>query len=434
MTEQLPPGPPTPSALQTVRWIARPIELLSDCQRRYGDIFTLNFQPIGKIAMCSSPQAIKTLFTADPEHVQRPKDNPLTAVLGSSSTLILNGSEHLRRRKLLLPPFHGERMRAYGELMCEVAGCEVDSWPVGEPFKLHARMQEITLEVIERAVFGVEDEHRRERLSKVIKRLVNSTQSLPAVLVMLRNLGQPQPRGLLRLLTEPIDRELYAEIARRRKEDDLAERSDILSLLLQARDEDGEGLSDQELRDELVTLLLAGHETTATSLAWAVERLLRNPPVLEQLLAELSAGEDDTYLDAVIKETLRSRPVLPAVARKLEGPLELDGFRLPAGSLAGISIYLASRNPEIYPDPYKFRPERFIDGAPDTYSWIPFGGGVRRCIGAAFATFEMKVVLREILTRTHLTAPDPTPERMRRRNVTIVPSHGTTVVAERHLG
>jgi cytochrome P450 family 135 len=428
----LPPGPTTSRLLQTVRWMYRPGPMLEDCRRRYGDMFTLRIAHEGNWVFLADPDAIKQVFTGDPRVLHAGEANVVVLpLLGHHSLLLLDEGAHMSQRKLMLPPFHGERMRGYEQVMTEVAAEEIDSWPAGQPYAVRPAMQRITLEVIIRTVFGVQDAAKRERLRATLSGALE-WGSDPRRMAMLAMIG-PQRlagSGLFRRVREPADELIYDEIRERRGAPDLAERDDVLSMLLQARHEDGSEMSDQQLRDQLMTLLVAGHETTASSLAWAVERLVRNPQVLARLRDEVAAG-DDEYVDAVCKETLRLRPILALVLRRLTEPMEIGGRLLPAGSNLAPCIYLVHRRPDIYPEPYAFRPERFIDRPAGTYTWIPFGGGVRRCLGASFAQFEMRVVLRELVRRLELRASDERPERVTRRAITLVPERGGEVVVER---
>jgi cytochrome P450 family 135 len=429
----LAPGPSAPALVQSARWMRSPVSLMEDCRERFGDTFTLRMAgPVGALVFISDPPSIKRLFSADRDN-RLPKGRTflLEPVLGRRSLLLLEGDEHLRSRRLMLPPFHGERMRAYEAVMAEIADRELHSWPIGKRFPLHPRMQSITLEVILRAVFGVDDPARRRRLRDLLVRILDVTSSPRAQMIGLasRPLGRLGPyRRLLRLRRE-ADAALFELIAERRADPDVERRDDILSLLVAARFDDGEPLSDGEIRDQLMTLLLAGHETTATALAWAFDLLFRSPATQERLRGELADGRDG-YLDAVATETLRVRPVVPSVGRVIASDATLGGFDLPAGTAVMPSIYLVHTRPELYPEPYEFRPERFLDGAPDTYSWIPFGGGTRRCLGAAFASFEMKVVLRTILRRAVLRPGTDRPEPYGHRNVTLSPRNGTPAILE----
>jgi cytochrome P450 family 135 len=425
----LPPGPQAPAALQTARLLARPLPFLESCRRRYGETFTARVLRVGAMVFVSDPASMKALFGSDRRNTIAPGRNVVLApVLGRRSLLLLEGEEHLRRRKLMLPPFHGERMRAYESVMAEVAEREVASWTVGRQFSLQESMQTITLEVILRAVFGVEDDHRRRILRRNLVGILAATRSPLAIGMTIGRLRRaPAYRRTGELLAE-ADEVLLAEIADRRRDGDVSSREDILSLLVGARFEDGSTMDDGELRDQLMTLLMAGHETTATGLAWAFDLLFRSPQKVDRLRAELEEDGHE-YLDAVIEETLRVRPVVPFVGRQLREPTELGGHWLPEGTVVMPSIYLAHMRRDVYPDPEVFRPERFLDESPaprpDTYSWLPFGGGTRRCIGAAFAQLEMRVVLRTVLAQAELRPATSHPEPIVRRNVTLSPRNGT---------
>jgi cytochrome P450 len=430
----LPPGPRLPPMLTTLVWSVAPTWVLDRCARRYGEAFTLTFGPSGrKLVMLSDPDAVKVVFTAPPEVAPSAAgDSPIAPVMGPSSVITLIGPEHMRQRKLLLPPFHGERMREYEDVIVQATQRSMREWPIGRPMRLDERTRAITLEVILRAVFGVEAE-RMERLRAAIAGLLGPAQ-LPALLLFaLRRPVGARPTGTIGRALDHLDVVIYEEIARRRQQSDLAQRADILSLLMLAHDEDGQAMSDGELRDELVTLLLAGHETTATAVAWAIERLVRHPDKLARLVAEIDAGESDEYMQAVITETLRVRPVVPLVVRRLQEPLAVGDRVLPAGARVVPSIYLTNRNPRVYDAPTEFRPERFLGSAPETFSWIPFGGGIRRCIGASFATLEMKLILRTALAELTPELPNRGRRRRRgeynrRRAITLVPSAGARVV------
>ena len=428
MAPSLPPGPPYPRPLQTLGWGFRPGPFMERCQRRYGDMFTLKIASEGTWVFVTHPDTVKQVFTGDPRLLHAGEGNRvLMPLLGQNSVLLLDEDPHMRQRKLMLPPFHGERMRAYRDVMTSVTEAELERWPQGDPLELWPRMQAITLEVIVRTVFGVSDGERLAALRSALRELLE-WGSDPRRLMVVAMLG-PSRLEHIRSFTRVRDRAdelLFEEIRERRSAPDLAERDDVLSMLLQARYEDGSGMSDKELRDELMTLLVAGHETTATALSWAVERLVRHPEKLERL-----ASGDEEYLDAVVKETLRLRPVLPIVLRRLTEPLEIGGRELPAGVAVAPCIYLMHRRPDVYPEPTRFRPERFLEQQAGTYTWIPFGGGVRRCLGATFAIFEMKVVLETIAARLQLTPADPRSERISRRLITLIPERGAQVVVGR---
>jgi cytochrome P450 len=432
-----PPGSRLPALAQAVRYARDPLGFLIGFQRRYGDIFTVSFPYFGKIVYVASPELVKAVFTGSPQqfHAGEANATVLEPALGPNSVLTLDDEPHIRQRKLLLPPFHGERIRRYGELIEEVTRAEMESWPLGEPFALRPHTQRITLSVIMQAVFGVHDEQRLVRFHRLIETFSGRVNAVTAFPVLRRDLGRWSPWARFLRAREALDEFIYEEIALRRAEigkDETADRDDVLSLLMAARHDDGSPMSDEELRDELVTVLGAGHETTATALAWAMERLLRTPPALTRLRESIAAGEDD-YLDATIKETLRARPVIVDVARKLTAPARIGGYELPAGSFVLPAIAALHYREDLFPRPDEFRPERFLDGGADTYAWIPFGGGVRRCIGAAFAEYEMRIVLRTILERAELSAPDPKPERVKIRNITLAPGRGARVMLDRAL-
>lgn len=419
------PGPREPPILQTLRWLLRPISFLESCRRQFGDTFSVRFLGFETpMVMLSDPDAIRALY-GNAEHGLPPgRTIALLPILGPRSLLLLEGRDHLARRRLMLPPFHGERMRAYETTVREVVARDVEAWPEGEPFAVHPRMQGVTLEVILRAVFGVTDPERRARLAERVGQLLADTASwsLQLAVLMSRRFGGPDPLARLQTQRREIDALLDVEIAERRADP----REDILSTLVTARFEDGEPMDDAEIRDQLMTLLLAGHETTATGLAWTLDLLVRHPATLERL-----AEGDETYTRAVVTEALRLRPVVPLAGRRLTTPLQVNGYELPPGTDVTPAIWLAHTRADRYPEPFAFRPERHLDGAPATSAWVPFGGGVRRCIGAAFAEMEMRVALTEIVRRRTLQAASPDAERVARRNVTFSPAGGTKLIATR---
>jgi cytochrome P450 family 135 len=426
----LPPEVDRTPLSQTLRWAFRPIAFMEDSRRRYGDSFGVRFLGFERpMILISDPVAIKALYQ-EREHGLPPGRNIiLEPILGSKSLLIQEGAEHLSRRRLMLPSFHGERMRSYEETMAEIVDAEIDTWPLDEEFPIHARMQAVTLEVILRVVFGVSSGPRLDRLRGMLATVLQET-SAPGRQVLGLALQRFGGRGMFahfeRELRE-VDELLMAEIAEHRDRPDLEEREDMLSMLMLAEFEDGSRMEDRELRDQLMTMLLAGHETTATALAWTFDLLLRHPAQLDRLRGSLQAGEED-YLRATISESLRLRPVIPLAGRRLGKEMVADGETLPVGTDVTPAIWLTHTRADVYPEPFAFKPERFLDEGPDTYAWIPFGGGVRRCIGASFAEFEMRVVLREVLTRCELHKASPEPETTGRRNITLSPKDGTPVV------
>jgi cytochrome P450 family 135 len=432
-TSPSPPGPRTPAIAQAINYTRDPLGFLVRLQRRFGDVFTIAFPFFGRIVYVAEPDLVKALFTGPPEQMHAGEANAtvLEPALGPNSVLTLDDAPHMRQRKLLLPLFHGERIHRYGELIRETTLREMESWPVGEPFALRPHTQRITLAVIMRAVFGVHDEERLDRFERLIDTFTTRVNVITSFPVLRRDFGRWSPWTRFVRAREALDEFIYEEIALRRAESG-GEADDVLSLLLAARHDDGSPMSDEELRDELVTVLAAGHETTATALAWAMERLLRAPRALARLRESLAAEEDE-YLDATIEETLRARPVLADVARKLTAPARIGGYELPEGTFVLAAIAAMHYREDLFPEPEEFRPERFLDGKPGTYVWIPFGGGIRRCIGAAFAEYEMRVVLRAILERADLRAPDPEPEKVKVRNITMVPAKGCRVILDRPL-
>jgi cytochrome P450 len=425
----LPPGPRMPVALQTAIWARHAQWMLSQCAARFGETFTLRIVHEGVWVMLSNPEHIKQVFTGDPRVFHAGEGNRiLLPVLGEHSLLLLDDDAHIEQRKLLLPPFHGQRMQRYRELMAEIAADEIERWPSGEPYRLRPRMQAITLEIILRAVFGLERGERLEQLRVELRKLLDMlTQPHMLLFPMLLGPERLSRFGPFQRMTARVDALILEEIAERRRDADLGERDDILSMLLQAHHADGSPMSDRELRDELLTLLVAGHETTANALAWAIERLIRHPDKLRRLTEEVRGGEEE-YLDAVVTETLRLRPVISLVARRLTEPVEIGGWELPAGITVTPSIYLVHRRPDVYANPERFEPERFLGKPPGTYTWIPFGGGVRRCIGGSFAQFEMQVVLAELVKRWDLVPSRPEPEPNLRRAITETPRHDAEVV------
>jgi cytochrome P450 family 135 len=425
----LPPGPRMGRVLQTAIWSRKAQWMLEQSRARFGRMFTLRIAYEGDWVIVSDPELVKQVFTGDPKVFHAGEGNQiLRPILGDNSVLVLDERKHISQRRLLLPPFHGERMQAYGEKMTEIAVREIESWPTGTPHQLRPRMQAITLEIILETVFGVHGGERMAPLRDALRNFLDLTTN-PLLLAPVLMVGPERIRRVpaFRSRVDRVDELIYREIAERRADESAAEREDILSMLVAARHEDGTPMSDAEIRDELLTLLVAGHETTATALSWAMERLVRHPEKLERLRDEAFAGED-AYLTATIQETLRLRPVIVIVIRKLTEPVELGGYELPAGASVTPSIHLIHRDPEIYPEPDRFLPERFLDNPPGTYTWIPFGGGVRRCLGAAFAQFEMAVVLRELVKRHDIRPANPAPERNFRRAITETPRHNAEVV------
>ena len=406
------------------------MESLLSWRARYGNLFTVRLLVFGTGVYVADPEAIRDLLTGDQSDLHAGEANaPLGAALGEHSVLVLDGPEHLRQRRLLLPPFQGSAVGAFRKVIREVAEAEVSRWSPGERFTMRDRMRALTFEVIARAVFGVTEPERIERLRQALTAVMDLAPLFLTPDFLRRDLGRFSPWGLLQRRLRAADELLYAEIDRRRLDADLEQRTDVLSLLLRARDENDQPMTNVELRDELMTMLLAGHETTATGLAFAFDLLPRNPRVLARLREELAAG-DDAYLDAVVTETLRLRPVIDASERTLTKPRTIGGWELPAGIRVYPAIALVHHREDLYPAPNEFRPERFLDGAVESYSWLPFGGGIRRCIGAALAQAEMAEVIRTVVTQADLRPTRAKPDPVVIRGVTLVPRHGTPVVVE----
>jgi cytochrome P450 len=417
-----------PPAVQSAWYGLSPYSFFDRARRRHGDIFTIRI--LGeRWTVVADPAVVRELFTGDPEILYSGEANlPLRGLIGTGNLLLLDGDKHLRRRKLLLPPFHGERMQAYGRIMADATDRELSAWPTGRAGPSLVHTQAITFEVIMRAVFGVEEGQQMGALGTALRDVLDWAQSA-------RTMVRFALRGPEALVTHPpflrriapVDREIHAEIARRRGDPDLEQRTDILSLLLQARYEDGTGLPDADVRDELVTLLVAGHETTASTLAWAIHFVARDPGLQEWL-----AAKEEGLAEAVVQETLRLRPAVPLVVRLLKAPMVVAGRTLPAGTRLTPSSLLIHRDPAIYPEPLTFRPDRFLGTKPGTYDWIPFGGGVRRCIGAAFAQMEARVVLERLTERFTITPYRAQAERVGRRGIVLIPHrHGRVVLEPR---
>jgi cytochrome P450 len=400
-----------------VRFLATEHRMLARYRRRYGDVFAVNVWPFDPLVVVGDPAEVKRIFRGDPAQLHAGEGNQvLGPIVGPHSVLVLDEKPHMKTRKMLLPPFHGERMRVYGDTMRELAEAEVATWPAGEEFPLLPAMQRLTLRIILRTVFGVQED--LGRLEAALIRLMRRGARIMLMPLLQRDYGPLSPQRQFEESRAEVDAMLLAEIARRRQ---APGGTDVLSMLLSVEDPP----SDAELRDHLITLLLAGHETTATTLAWTFERLVRHP----EAMARAATG-DTAYIDAVVQESQRIRPVITYVMRTLQAPMQIAGHEVPAGATLGTSITLMHRRPDLYPDPLAFRPERFIESKPETYTWVPFGGGVRRCLGAAFASFEMRQVLGVVLARRSLSATDPRPERYRRRGITFVPGRGAAVVSQ----
>ncbi len=449
----LPPGSRLPGLLALARWVARPVETFEEDFREYGDLYSVNNPLFGREVVVSDPELLRAIFTGDPGVFQGGEPNKyLQPVLGPRSVILLDGQEHHRERKLLMPPFHGERLASYAHVMAGATERVVDGWPRGEMFSLLPSMQRITFDVILQTVFGAREGAELETLGERLLALVEAAQSPTGMVLLLpafqRDLGPLTSWAAFRRKVVAADETIYRLISRARSEltsqpSTAGKPRDILSLLLAAVDDAGQGMTDGELRDELLTLLIAGYETTATALCWAMEEILARPEVRARILEEVaragygSPGESPRtaeargelpYLDATIKEVLRLRPLVPLLARKVTAPITLRQYLIPAGTVLVPCVYLAQRHPAYWDAPGEFRPERFLAGKPHPYAWLPFGGGARRCIGMAFALFEMRVVLATLLPRISLRLTDG-PAKVTLRSFLFAPSAGTRVVA-----
>lgn len=441
---KLPDGPRTPASIQTFQWLTDPLGYMEDCAQRYGEIFTLRIGPVfSPQVLISNPQAIQKVFSTDPKQLDSGEPAGIRSpLLGERSLLALEGEPHQRQRKLLTPPFHGERMRAYGEIICEITEKVASSFPINQPFSVLPSIQAISFEAILKTVFGLEEGERYEKLKQLLIEILNPKQPFITAMMIVfpflqTDLGSWSPWGKFLRLRQQVDQLLYAEIAERRTQLDPS-RTDILSLMMAARDEQGQPMTDVELRDELITLLVAGHETTATALAWALYWIHKLPEVREKLLQELDTLGDNPdgntvaklpYLNAVCSETLRLYPVaMLALNRLVKSPLEIMGYELEPGTLVVPCIYLTHHREDLYPDAKQFKPERFLERQFSPSEYLPFGGGNRRCIGMAFALFEMKLVLATLLSRWEMALADGEPVEPKRKGALLGPSGGVRMV------
>jgi cytochrome P450 len=421
----LPPGPSAPGTVQTLQWMFRPIEFMERCRERYGPIFTLHLGPAANVFVIAEPHAAKQVLTADPEYFRAGDTNGIFRdVVGNHSILVMDGPEHLHHRRILLPVV-GRHAHRYRELIAEVARARVATWEPGSEVRLLGEMEAISFEVMMRIAMGTDGTSEREgQLRTLIPQMMDKCESPFTLIPWFRHsMGGITPYARLMRFIDGIDEILYEAIKERREDPLVSVREDALSLLLRATYEDGSPLEDEVIRDELLTMLMAGYETTTAGLTWAFERLLRAPDKLDRLVKELEAG-DENYLMAVVKETLRRRPVIPIAARKALAPIDLMGYSLPIGSVLMVAIYLIHGDPEIYPEPKEFKPERFLEADPkgmEGGSWIPFGGGIRRCLGAALAQYELAVVIRTVLEESELSVTKDAAEPVARRRFTFSP-------------
>jgi cytochrome P450 len=431
--DRLPRGPRMPSTLQAVGWALRPLAFMDRCAERYGETFTLRVRRNRPWVFLTNPEHVKQLFTTEPQLLRAgaSEANPLLQpLLGSRSMMLQDEPTHMTDRKRVLPSFHGQRMHDYGEMMADVARREIDRWPLGEPFELWPRMQAISLEVVMRATFG---DVEGERLEELRQRMVDLTNWVngPRRLALLAAVGERSMTANpgFHAVMRPVERLVLEEVRLRRAAPDRDERDDILAMLERTRDEDGAPMGSAKMRDELITFLSDG--PTATSLAWAFERLLRHPDKLERLRAEVLAGDSEEYVDAVVKETLRLCPAVPVVMRRLTEPMRLGDYTIPADTIVAPCVYLMHHRADLYPQPRSFQPERFLGDGAGTYTWIPFGGGVRRCVAVVFAQLEMKRVIQTVLSEVDLRPAISRAEGAARSSVSFAPDGGATVIATR---
>lgn len=453
---RMPPSLGPARLIQTIRFGMRPLRFMLAPSRTLGDVWQLNLLSRDEpMAVTCHPDHVRSLFKAKPEEAPSlTGESPLRPILGPNSVLVLVGERHMRERKLLLPPFHGDAVARYVQMISEVIEREVATWPTGRPFALAPRMQAVTLDVIMAGVFGIQGHPApgtpEHRIRETIRRLQRLSTKPAWQLIELMNLGHAEPRGLMKVVLERLDGQLYPAI-RARREAGLPNDGSILSLLLEARTEDGQPLSDEHVRDELISLVLAGHETTANSLAWTFERLTRTPEPYARLRELVRSGDQEqaeAYVEATIYEGMRVRPVIPMIVRLVKRRWQLGEYVVPANTAVAVSIVALHQRPDVYPEPQRFRPERFLEhkqpddpGAdqsreagrravrtPGTYTWISFGGGIRRCLGASLAMAEQRVVLAAVARHTDLEPADPRPEPALQRNVTMIPRHGGRVI------
>lgn len=428
----LPPGPRLPKSVQSWLMLRHGLGFVTACRRRYGKVFTLRVASVGTLVYLGDPADIKTVFAGDPKIFHAGEANSmLSGLLGESSVLVIDEDIHRDRRRLMVAPFHRDAVAQQANVIAEITAANIAAWPVGTTFPVAPKMNEITLEVILRTVIGASDPARLAALRAVMPRLLN-VGAWETLAIAKPKLQHRRPWRRLRRNIEEANRLLYAEIADHRADPKLADRTDVLAMLIRAAGEDGRAMTDVELRDQLMTLLAAGHDTTATGLAWTLERLTRHPGVLDKAVkaAKASAAGDpagDDYLDAVARETLRNRPVVFDVGRVLQQPVELAGYRLPAGVMVLPGIVLVHADAEVYPDPDRFDPDRMLGTTHSPSTWFPFGGGNRRCLGANFAMVEMRVVLRETLRRVELDTTSAADEHPRLKHVTLVPHRGARI-------
>ena len=433
MSAKMPPGPRRPRFLNSLKWQRDPTALMKAGHERYGEIWTLPLSGGTNFVLISDPGLVERVFTADPAvlHGGEAKRQVAGALLGKHSLLLVDGTEHARLRKLMMPAFHRDRIRRYVRLMERICNEELDRWPLREPIPLLPRMQTITLNVIMSVIFGVSGGPEQKLRARIHDLHDFSASPLNMIRLFVANLRGLEPPAGFRKVRAELDAVTFEEIGRARRDPGIPGRDDVLAMLVQARHDDGSPLTDEEVRDQLITLYVQGHTSTAATLSWALERLMRHPEMFERLRAEAQAGKDE-YLDAVVKETLRLRPAIPITTRLVREPYPLGGYEIEPGSTIAAGAYMLHHRDDLYPEPERFRPDRFLEQEAGTYRWIPFGGGDRYCIGRSFATAEIRAVLRAIALRTRLAPVEYRDEPIAHRATAISPGRqAMAIVRER---
>jgi cytochrome P450 len=435
-TAHVPPGSRLPATVQSLQWFRDPVRFMERTRARHGKSFSVKLGPLSRCSFIGDAPVAWQVLTGDPVLMRMGSTNGIfRPVLGDRSLFLLDGEQHKHHQSLIRPAFYRPAIKRYGDLVRELGAREVATWPVGTAFAAQERMRGVTMHVIFRAVLGIVDPRRDEQIRELIHGLLDHVQNPIAVLPQFQvELGGRSPFAKLMAIVAKIDTLLYEEIGARRYDPSRSDRDDVLSMLVGPRVHEPGYMSDREIRDELLTLLIAGHETTATALSWAFERLLRHPDAVAACRAEIEAGNGDAYIDAVVRETLRQRPVLPITARKLTEPVSIGEWTFPKGWTLMPCMYLVHNDPDVYPEPERFRPERFLEGdGPSSRVWLPFGAGPRHCIGSALAMMAVKVILRTVLERAEIEPDRAEPEQIVRRNFTLGPSRGARIVVRRRL-
>lgn len=443
MLNQLPNSITSPAWWQLINWIGDPIGFQRKCSQKYGDIFSMHLSGIGSYVIIGNPQAVQEIFNQDAKFDIGRGNELAKPLLGQNSLMLMDGDRHRRERKLLMPPFHGERLQTYAHQICSITDQIANQWQIGKPFIARSAMQKISLEVILKIVFGLSEGERYQQLKPLLTTWLDMTDSpLRSSMLFLRFLqkdwGSWTPWGRMKQRQRAVHSLLQAEITEKRTKQDEQMGSDVLSLMMAARDENGQAMSDPELKDELLTILFAGHETTATTLAWAFYQIHQHPDILEKLQHELDSLGDNPnpmeiahlpYLTAVCQETLRMYPVIPILFPRItKSAVKIGGYEYDAETTVMPSIYLVHYREDLYPNAEQFKPERFLHRQYSAWEYLPFGGGSRRCLGHALAMLEMKLVLARILSKYQLALAEDKPVKVQRRGFTLAPIGGVRMV------